>query len=378
MPFEKLNGSILFKPASYNVNKKYPLIIFLHGIGERGDGSPNGLTNLLNFITSQYNNIQSSLETVYNVNGKQYEFVMLAPQLPFTLWNWENSYVDPALQYAMNNLSIDWTKVYLTGVSLGGGGVWKYASTSLGNAQKFAALAPVCGVYGLVAADNIAKGKCGVWAFHAVNDESVPVGNTEGQVNLVNAANPPVPARKTIYPTGGHYIWARVYDKNGSPGIDHETVNLFTWFLLCSQGNPVPVPTTRERLGDGDPDPNPLTAHAGVDRNVIQGTSIVLDGSLSMGNITWAGWELLNADEVRDYNVFPNWDKSGLKKTLQNMYPGTYKFRLIIHGPNNTVASAIVTLTVIAQQMRDIFVTIDNPTGARKVIVYEDRSFELV
>ena len=139
MPFEKINGCILFKPATYTANKKYPLIVFLHGIGERGDGSPNGLNNLLGFLTSQYNNIQSSLETTYTVNNKQYEFVMIAPQLPAHLGNWENSYVETALQYVANNLSVDWTKVYLTGVSLGGGGVWKYTSTSEANAQKFAA-----------------------------------------------------------------------------------------------------------------------------------------------------------------------------------------------------------------------------------------------
>lgn len=381
MPFEKLNGSVLFKPASYDAAKKYPLIVFLHGIGERGDGSFNGLDNLLGFLTSQYNNIQSALESKYTVNNKSYEFVLIAPQLPYTLWNWENSYVEPALQYATNNLSIDWTKVYLTGVSLGGGGVWKYASTSQANAQKFAALAPVCGVYGMVSADNIAKGKCGVWAFHAQDDGSVGVGNTDGQVNLVNAANPPVPAKKTIYPTGAHYIWGRVYDKNGSPGINNETVNLFTWFLMCSQGTPVPVPTTAvvsDPVGHPSNNGSGLVANAGIDRLVTQGSTITLDGSSSAGHITFASWELLNPNEVRDYNVFPNWDKSGLKKTLQNMHPGIYKFRLTVHGPANSSASANVTLTVVAAQVRNVFVTIDNPTGARKVIVYEDKSFELV
>jgi hypothetical protein len=387
MPFEKLNGFILFKPDSYTDSKKYPLIVFLHGIGERGDGSPNGLEPLWNFLTSSYNNIQASLEIPYTVNGKQYEFVMLAPQLPATMGSWENNYVDPVLQYAAGNLSIDWTKTYLTGVSLGGGGVWKYPSTSLANGQKFACLAPVCGVYGLQHADLIAQGKCGVWAFHAQDDGVVGVGNTDGQIALVNAANPPVPARKTIYPTGGHYIWGRVYDKNGSPGIDGETVNLFTWFLLCSQGEPVPVPVSGRQQQQQQQSPPPqqsqprqgnVTANAGTDQTVVHGSAIVLDGTLSTGPITWSSWELLNPSEVRDYNVFPDWNKSGLKKTLQNMHPGTYKFQLTVNGPDNTTATACVTLTVVAQPARSIFLTIDNPGGAKKVIVYEDKTFELV
>lgn len=377
MPFEKINGCIVFKPASYTPSKKYPLIVFLHGIGERGDGSSTGLNNLLGFITSQYNNIQSSLETAYTVNGKQYEFVMVAPQLPSNLGNWENSYVDAAIRYAELNLSVDWSKVYLTGVSLGGGGVWKYASTSEANAQKFAALAIVCGVWGLVAAENIARGKCAVWAFHAQDDSVVGVGLTNGQIDMLNAAAPPVPARKTIYLTGNHYIWGRVYDKNGSPGINNETVNLFTWLLMCSQGNPVPVPVSGGGvvLPQGGPT---LVANAGTDKTFEEGTAIMLDGSLSSGTITWSSWELLNPHQVRDFNVFPNWDKSGLKKTLQNMYAGNYKFRLTVNGPNNTTATAEVTITVKARVQRDVFVTIDNPTGATRVIVYADKSFELV
>jgi hypothetical protein len=375
MPFEKINGCILFKPATYSTNKKYPLIVFLHGIGERGDGTSNGLNNLLGFLTNQYNNIQSSLETTYTVNNKQYEFVMIAPQLPTNIGNWENNYVEPALQYATNNLSVDWAKVYLTGVSLGGGGVWKYASTSEANAQKFAALAIVCGVWGLVAADNIVKGKCGVWAFHAQDDGVVGVGLTNGQVDTLNAAGPVVPARKTIYSSGNHYIWGRVYDKNGTPGINNETVNLFTWLLMCSQGNPVPVPTSGVIT---QPTPSGPVANAGGDKSFEEGTPITLDGTQSSGTITWSSWELLNPHQVRDFNVFPNWDKSGLKKTLQNMYPGIYKFRLTVNGPNNTSSTSDVTVTVSARVQRDVFVTIDNPTGARKVIVYEDKSFELV
>lgn len=377
MPFEKINGCVLFKPASYNPNKKYPLIVFLHGIGERGDGSPNGLNNLLAFITSQYNNIQSSLETTYTVSNKQYEFVMIAPQLPSNLGNWENSYVDLAIQYAVSNLSVDWTKVYLTGVSLGGGGVWKYASTSEANAQKFAALGIVCGVWGLVAADNMVKGKCGVWAFHAQDDSVVGVGLTIGQIDMVNAAGPVVAPRKTIYPTGNHYIWGRVYDKNGSPGINGETVNLFTWFLMCSQGNPVPVPTSGQPVIQPQGTPG-LVANAGTDKSFQEGSAITLDGTQSAGTINWSSWELLNPHQVRDFNVFPNWDKSGLKKTLQNIYPGTYKFRLTVNGPNNISATSDVTLTITARVQRDVFVSIDNPMGARKIIVYEDKSFELV
>lgn len=375
MGFEKTaTGLIVYKPLNYDASKRYPLIVFLHGIGERGDGAA-GLDILLNFLRNTWNNIEKALQTVYTVGGVKYEFIMVAPQLPQTAGSWQNSYVDKALTYAGIEFFIDWTKVYLTGVSLGGGGVWGYASSSLANAQKFAAIAPVCGVYGLVNAANLAKANVGVWAFHAKNDTVVGVGNTTGQVSSVNSLTPVLPAKQTLYDTGDHYIWGRVYDPTGTPGIEKESVNLFEWFLMCSQGKPVAVPKT---ASDTVPVSSELKANAGPDQITQQGTPIVLDGSASTGNISWASWELLNPGEVKDYNVFQNWDKSGLKKTLQNTYPGVYKFQLKVNGPGGAFAVDTVTVTVQAADapVKTVFVVVDLPGGG-KLTVYADKTYRI-
>src|SRR6185436_19369109 len=133
-----------FKPADYNNNPtaKYPLIIFLHGIGERGDGMA-GLPNMVNVGIPGYINRGATMQ--FTVNGVSQTFLVLSPQLSINYGSWQNFYVDEMLNYATNNLRVDPNRIYLTGLSLGGGGTWKYASSSQANSSKFAAIAPICG-----------------------------------------------------------------------------------------------------------------------------------------------------------------------------------------------------------------------------------------
>ena len=134
-------GFYEYTPTNYNANPttKYPLIIFLHGIGERGNGTSE-LPNVLGQGIPKYIS-QGSTMTFY-WNGQWETFLVLSPQLSRNYGDWQNFYVDEMLNYAKANLRIDTNRIYLTGLSLGGGGVWRYASSSLANARKFAAIAP--------------------------------------------------------------------------------------------------------------------------------------------------------------------------------------------------------------------------------------------
>src|SRR5688572_16671032 len=107
--FTATDGTFLgfyeFKPSGYNESpsKKYPLIIFLHGIGERGNGTSElpyltwqGIPNLIS---------RGATMTFTNPNSKQEEsFLVLSPQLPKNKGAWENVYVDEMLKYAKANL----------------------------------------------------------------------------------------------------------------------------------------------------------------------------------------------------------------------------------------------------------------------------------
>src|SRR5205085_8699021 len=124
-------GFYQFLPAGYNSNTqtKHPLIIFLHGIGEKGTGSPDDLKKINCCGIPKYINNGHTMQFTWN--GRTESFVVLYPQLYSRYGTWENYYVDSMIRYAKDNLNIDTDRIFLTGLSLGGGGSWVYPASSL-------------------------------------------------------------------------------------------------------------------------------------------------------------------------------------------------------------------------------------------------------
>ena len=227
-------GFYEYKPTNYNTNTKYPLIIFLHGIGERGNGTTD-LPNILNNGTP--NNIKNGSTMTFTWNGKTETFLVLTPQLSPNYGSWPTFYVDEMLNYAKKNLSVDTNRVFLTGLSLGGGGVWYSAGSSLASAKRFAAIGVSCGTCQGIDWCNFAKANLPVWAFHASNDGTVGVGCTTSAIANINNCNPAVKPYMTIWPDGDHWIWGRVYDE----GYTWQNPNIYEWFLGQNRTLPVNV-----------------------------------------------------------------------------------------------------------------------------------------
>lgn len=328
-------GFLEFRPPDYG-SQRHPLIIFLHGIGERGP-SNTGNTDATTAPLVASNEIPKLVAAggtlQFTVNCQKFSFVMLAPQLSGMYGSWQNFYVDEMLKYAKANLLIDTTRIYLTGLSLGGGGVWRYASTSLANAQQFAALAPVCGTCDWADLCNIAKAGTPVWAFHAQDDATVSVGCTNSAVAALLACVPSLTALKTIYPTGGHYIWAKAYDTAHA----WQTPNIYEWFLTQVRRPPLSTPQP----------PAGLTASAGADQTVSGSTAIV-DASASTGYAgDWAvSWRIVEQPAGSTWDIFPGYNKIGLKKTLQNLAPGKYVLEVAVLDKMGNRATDQVTLTI--------------------------------
>lgn len=210
------------------------IVVFLHGAGEVGDGTLTGLNKLYN--STNHANILKAAE--------QYGFIVLAPQFvqAYNGWrpDWNGAeYVNTVIDWARANLPIDKARIYLTGLSSGGGGTWDYLIRKLEYDQKIAAAVPVCpapqdGNWSLIAQANVP-----VWAFHANDDPSNPVTASINPVNLLNSTYKISPAAKiTVYPTGGHGIWTKVYG----------TAELWPWLLSQKRGTvvvdpPPPTPT---------------------------------------------------------------------------------------------------------------------------------------
>ena len=320
-------GFYEYKPTNYNANpaKKYPLIIFLHGIGERGNGTTELPSILANGIPKYIN--AGHTMTFTSLSGQQETFLVLSPQLSSSYWSWQNVYVDEMLKYAKQNLRIDTNRIYLTGLSLGGGGTWKYVSGSLGNAKQFAAIATVCGtcdwsnLCSTVVAANLP-----VWSFHAQDDGTVPVSCTNNAINSINSCNPLVKPIKSIYPTGNHWIWDRAYDTVNN----FHNPNVFEWFL----GNAKNLPVNATPV-----------ANAGPDRIItLPLSTISLNGSSSTdadGTIARASWSIISSPGG-------GWLQSpgSITCNANNLSQGVYKFELTVVDNRAGWSKDTLTVTV--------------------------------
>lgn len=221
-------GHYLYTPSEYSKDgPKYPLILFLHGWGERGDSSidPNELNKVL---------YHGPPKLIKNDDwNPRYPFIVASPQLSFIYWNIEQ--IHTFIKYLIEHYQINTSRIYITGLSLGGGGSWYYAGAK-GDDSYAAAIVPICGSadFGLI--ENLAK--IPVWAFHGANDNIVRAFDNYGSVpmvNAINSLNPEIKAKVTIYPNVGHDSWTRTYDGSGmgkeSLGYDQFEMSIYDWML---------------------------------------------------------------------------------------------------------------------------------------------------
>ncbi|MBV4357064.1 PKD domain-containing protein [Pinibacter aurantiacus] len=221
-------GFYQFLPAGYNPAKKYPMIVFLHGSGEVGNGTSD-LPKVLNNGIGRL--IKAGATMTFTVNGETSSFIVLMPQLASNYGNWQDFYTDEMMKYAKANLSIDLNRIYLTGLSLGGGGTWRWSSSDTTHTAMLAGMAPICGTgetqqyFCWVTYDRVA-----CWAFHNMDDGTVPVGNTQyAQMTLDNCDPNHNEVRQfTYYPSGGHNAWDKAYDT----GHGIQNPNLYEFFLM--------------------------------------------------------------------------------------------------------------------------------------------------
>jgi|TARA_Y100000310_G_scaffold337083_1_gene423225 predicted peptidase len=207
--FEKLKTTLkkkvetqylLFLPDGYEKkgDKKWPMIFFLHGAGERGDD--------LNKVA-----IHGPPKIVQS--RKDFPFVVVSPQCP-TGQFWSNDVLLALLDHVVDEHAIDEDRIYLTGLSMGGYGTWSLASTA---PDRFAAIAPICGGGSRIM--GWALGDMPTWVFHGAKDPVVPLDEAERMVELLKRMNNPV--KYTVYPEAGHDSWTETYDNE----------ELYKWFL---------------------------------------------------------------------------------------------------------------------------------------------------
>jgi hypothetical protein len=329
-------GFYEYKPTNYTTTKKYPLIIFLHGIGERGNGTSD-LYLVNNNCIPRYIAGGSTMTFTNPNTGIAETFLVLCPQLDMQYGDWQNFYVDEMLKYAKANLSVDQNRIFLCGISLGGGGVWKYATNSLANAQQFAGIIPCCGTGEGTYFCNIADAKTAVWAFHAMDDPTVGVGNTQyAQIVLGQCPNLTVQPKFTYYPTGGHGIWDMAFDQ----GHGYQNPNVYEWMLGLSRANLGGVTPVA-------PANVPPVANAGAAQAIsLPASSVTLNGTGSTdadGTITGYSWTQVSGPSASAIT-----SPSAATTTVTGLIAGTYVFQLAVTDNLGATSTANVTVAVSA------------------------------
>ena len=208
-------------PDYHTTTQTYPLLISLNGLSGRG----TGLT-------------QAALDTITNIQGGLFFYLRYQPDFPnladankFIILSpqWKDEFVDPihvnqVIDYAIANYRVNTAKIYLEGISQGGGYAFNYVGANSTYANRIAAIVPFGAatpepfeVTGPTPAKGrvIAEANVAVYAFHNKSDVSVPIHlTTDKWIEYINTPTPPNPVADTTtpdFPNGQHNVWDPVY-----------------------------------------------------------------------------------------------------------------------------------------------------------------------
>ncbi len=186
---------VVYVPEGYTPGRAWPVIMFLHGMGERGD---DGLLQT-----------EVGIGRAIRRHADRFPCLVVMPQCPTTgAWDKAVDDLDTALREVCHDYHVDPDRVYLTGLSMGGYGTWIYGAQ---RTDVYAALAPICG--GGDPRDAAALARLPIWAFHGKDDTTVVPEKSREMVEAVKKAGGEV--KYIEYAGVGHNSWDPAYDDPG-------------------------------------------------------------------------------------------------------------------------------------------------------------------
>ncbi len=189
---------LLYLPQDYEKQDAWPLLLFLHGAGERG---------------TDLNLVKVHGPPMLVEEGKQFPFIVVSPQCPKEKW-WQPNELLALIDDVAKSHKVDQDRIYVTGLSMGGFGTWALAAYA---PHRLAAIAPICG--GGETYRTRLYPHLPTWVFHGGKDGAVPIARSQAMVDALKKAGGDV--QFTIYPEAGHNSWTETYNNP----------KLYEWFL---------------------------------------------------------------------------------------------------------------------------------------------------
>ena len=191
---------LLFLPKGYNAKaeQRWPMILFLHGAGERG-------TNVWKVAIHG--------PPKYVKTHPDFPFILVSPQCPEHKI-WSRDVLLALLENITAKYAVDTNRIYLTGLSMGGYGTWDLGLTY---PERFAAIVPICGGGEIITVMLSSRDKAaalktlGVWAFHGGKDPVVPLAESQRMVDALKKAGVE-DVKLTVYPEAQHDSWTQTYN----------------------------------------------------------------------------------------------------------------------------------------------------------------------
>jgi predicted peptidase len=205
---------LLYLPSEYGQKSAWPLLLYLHGAGDRGD---------------DLQLVKKAGPPKLIEAGQSFPFIVAAPQCPDGEF-WRPFDLLALLDEIGEKYKVDQDRVYVTGLSMGGFGTWALAATAP-NPKRFAALVPICGGGDPMWTPRIAS--IPTWVFHGAKDTVVPLERSQQMVDAMKKSGGNV--QFTIYPNADHDAWTETY---ANPQV-------YEWLLQQKRTPPKPEDTKK-------------------------------------------------------------------------------------------------------------------------------------
>ena len=224
-------GFFVFTPTGYNeTEEKFPLLVFLHGSGETGNSRLD--------TAALYHVIRHAPPNIIQEGkwDRAQKMIVVSPQC-HEYW-WQRDSIRKFIAYVKDEYRVDESRIYLTGLSMGGYATFDYLA-AFGDEGRVAAAVVICGSGELNEQNNRNLAKVPIWVFHGEKDYNVSPAYSKAIVPIINLINGKPLSRITIFPEAGHDTWTMTYNGSGMGKEDERfdtfRQDVFSWLLQHSR-----------------------------------------------------------------------------------------------------------------------------------------------